>query len=269
MPAWAQEVFGPVAPVIRFSTAEEAAAIAAQTEYGLSLGILTRDVMRGLDLARRSRPASCTSTSRPSTTRPTCPSAASSTQAPAPASAAPPTWTPSPRPAGSPSAATSRPTRSDRRPPFVAHAPRNAAASGAGSGDAAAGVARDRDLRARARLACSAPSARGPPARAAERPSFNHHRAERTPPALAAASAPPCESEEPVRCVIVGGQLPPAGRGRPAQHPFRERLVGRQAPTVPGGERGAPGRVKQNEQASRTDDPGGARAGLLLRLAGG
>jgi benzaldehyde dehydrogenase (NAD) len=53
MPAWAQEVFGPVAPVVRFSTAEEAAALAAQTEYGLSLGILTRDVMRGLDLARK------------------------------------------------------------------------------------------------------------------------------------------------------------------------------------------------------------------------
>ena len=52
-PAWAQEVFGPVAPVIRFSSAEEAAAIAAQTEYGLSLGILTRDVMRGLELARK------------------------------------------------------------------------------------------------------------------------------------------------------------------------------------------------------------------------
>ena len=53
MPAWAQEVFGPVAPVIRFSTAEEAVALAAQTEYGLSLGILTKDVMRGLDLARK------------------------------------------------------------------------------------------------------------------------------------------------------------------------------------------------------------------------
>jgi benzaldehyde dehydrogenase (NAD) len=53
MPAWAQEVFGPVAPVIKFSSAEEAAEIAAQTEYGLSLGILTRDVMRGLDLARK------------------------------------------------------------------------------------------------------------------------------------------------------------------------------------------------------------------------
>jgi benzaldehyde dehydrogenase (NAD) len=53
MPAYANEVFGPVAPVVRFSTADEAAKLAADTEYGLSLGILTRDVMRGLDLARR------------------------------------------------------------------------------------------------------------------------------------------------------------------------------------------------------------------------
>ena len=53
MPAYANEVFGPVAPVIRFSTADEAAKLAADTEYGLSLGILTSSVMRGLDLARR------------------------------------------------------------------------------------------------------------------------------------------------------------------------------------------------------------------------
>jgi benzaldehyde dehydrogenase (NAD) len=53
MPAYANEVFGPVAPVLRFATPDEAAAIAADSEYGLSLGILTRDVMRGLDLARR------------------------------------------------------------------------------------------------------------------------------------------------------------------------------------------------------------------------
>jgi benzaldehyde dehydrogenase (NAD) len=53
MPAYAGEVFGPVAPVIRFSTADEAAKLAADTEYGLSLGILTRDVMRGLELANR------------------------------------------------------------------------------------------------------------------------------------------------------------------------------------------------------------------------
>jgi benzaldehyde dehydrogenase (NAD) len=53
MPAYASEVFGPVAPVLRFSTAQDAAKLAAASEYGLSLGILTRDVMRGLDLARQ------------------------------------------------------------------------------------------------------------------------------------------------------------------------------------------------------------------------
>jgi benzaldehyde dehydrogenase (NAD) len=53
MPAYANEVFGPVAPVVRFGTAAEAAKLAADSEYGLSLGILTRDVMRGLDLARQ------------------------------------------------------------------------------------------------------------------------------------------------------------------------------------------------------------------------
>jgi len=53
MPAYANEVFGPVAPVLKFGTADEAAAIAASSEYGLSLAILTADPMRGLDLARR------------------------------------------------------------------------------------------------------------------------------------------------------------------------------------------------------------------------
>jgi benzaldehyde dehydrogenase (NAD) len=40
MRAWTDEVFGPVAPVIAFSTIEEAIALAQDTEYGLSLGIL-------------------------------------------------------------------------------------------------------------------------------------------------------------------------------------------------------------------------------------
>ena len=53
MPAYADEVFGPVAPVIRFSDVDEAAKLAADSQYGLSLGILTSDVMRGLDLARK------------------------------------------------------------------------------------------------------------------------------------------------------------------------------------------------------------------------
>ncbi|MGW4643290.1 benzaldehyde dehydrogenase [Sphaerisporangium sp. NPDC004334] len=50
-PAYAEEVFGPVAPVMPFSSLEEAASLAGDSEYGLSLGILTRDAMKGLALA--------------------------------------------------------------------------------------------------------------------------------------------------------------------------------------------------------------------------
>ncbi|MEV5438467.1 aldehyde dehydrogenase family protein [Streptomyces sp. NPDC052682] len=52
-PAYAEEVFGPVAPVRPFHSADEAAALAAESPYGLSLGIVTRDPARGLDLAER------------------------------------------------------------------------------------------------------------------------------------------------------------------------------------------------------------------------
>ncbi|WP_353952564.1 aldehyde dehydrogenase family protein [Knoellia sp. S7-12] len=52
-PAYASEVFGPVAPVVSFADADEAASLAADSPYGLSLGIITRDVMAGLDLADR------------------------------------------------------------------------------------------------------------------------------------------------------------------------------------------------------------------------
>ncbi|MHB9855182.1 benzaldehyde dehydrogenase [Streptomyces krungchingensis] len=52
-PAYTEEVFGPVAPVRPFSTPEEAAALASAGPYGLSLGIVTRDTARGLDLAER------------------------------------------------------------------------------------------------------------------------------------------------------------------------------------------------------------------------
>jgi benzaldehyde dehydrogenase (NAD) len=52
-PAYAQEVFGPVAPVTRFSTDDQAIKLATDTEYGLSLGILTGDPTRGLELAAR------------------------------------------------------------------------------------------------------------------------------------------------------------------------------------------------------------------------
>jgi len=52
-PAYAAEVFGPVASVVPFSTAEEAATLAADSEYGLALSIFTQDVLAGLDLAER------------------------------------------------------------------------------------------------------------------------------------------------------------------------------------------------------------------------
>ncbi|MFE2431139.1 benzaldehyde dehydrogenase [Streptomyces sp. NPDC059373] len=52
-PAYTEEVFGPVAPIRTFANADEAVALATASAYGLSLGILTRDVMRGLELAER------------------------------------------------------------------------------------------------------------------------------------------------------------------------------------------------------------------------
>jgi len=53
IPAYDNEVFGPVAPVSSFSSLDEAARLASDSEYGLSLGILTTDVMHGLELADR------------------------------------------------------------------------------------------------------------------------------------------------------------------------------------------------------------------------
>jgi len=52
-PAFTQEIFGPVAPVTRFSTLDDAVRLATHSEYGLSLGIVTPDIMRGLALADR------------------------------------------------------------------------------------------------------------------------------------------------------------------------------------------------------------------------
>ncbi|MER6443006.1 MULTISPECIES: aldehyde dehydrogenase family protein [unclassified Streptomyces] len=52
-PAYAEEVFGPVAPVRAFADTDEAVALASAGPYGLSLGIVTRDTARGLDLAER------------------------------------------------------------------------------------------------------------------------------------------------------------------------------------------------------------------------
>ncbi|MGW3287028.1 benzaldehyde dehydrogenase [Streptomyces sp. NPDC001002] len=51
--AYTEEIFGPVAPVVPFQGLDEAVRLATDTEYGLSLGILTRDVAKGLALADR------------------------------------------------------------------------------------------------------------------------------------------------------------------------------------------------------------------------
>lgn len=51
--AYCDEVFGPVASVVSYSTDEEAIALASDTEYGLSLGIVSRDVMAALEIAQQ------------------------------------------------------------------------------------------------------------------------------------------------------------------------------------------------------------------------
>lgn len=53
IPAYEQEVFGPVAVVTPFATVDDAVKLASDSEYGLVLGILTADVARGLALAER------------------------------------------------------------------------------------------------------------------------------------------------------------------------------------------------------------------------
>jgi benzaldehyde dehydrogenase (NAD) len=53
MRAYTDEIFGPVAVVTPFSTADEAVELTTDTEYGLALGILSHDVMKAVELADR------------------------------------------------------------------------------------------------------------------------------------------------------------------------------------------------------------------------
>jgi benzaldehyde dehydrogenase (NAD) len=49
--AYQEEIFGPVAPIVGFQDIDEVARLATETECGLSLAILTTDIMSGLALA--------------------------------------------------------------------------------------------------------------------------------------------------------------------------------------------------------------------------
>ena len=53
LPAWTDEIFGPVAPVTTFRTDEEALALANSSEYGLVGAVYSRSMSRGLALAQR------------------------------------------------------------------------------------------------------------------------------------------------------------------------------------------------------------------------
>ncbi|HTJ35314.1 MAG TPA: aldehyde dehydrogenase family protein [Dactylosporangium sp.] len=51
--AFAEEIFGPVAPVARFDDVDEAVAMANESPYGLQAAVFTRDIGRAFDVARR------------------------------------------------------------------------------------------------------------------------------------------------------------------------------------------------------------------------
>lgn len=53
MRVWKEEVFGPVLPVVKFSTEEEAVELANQTTYGLGSYVYTRDIKRAERVARQ------------------------------------------------------------------------------------------------------------------------------------------------------------------------------------------------------------------------
>jgi benzaldehyde dehydrogenase (NAD) len=53
LPAWTDEIFGPVAPVTTFRTDDEALALANASDYGLVGAVYSRSMSRGLALAQR------------------------------------------------------------------------------------------------------------------------------------------------------------------------------------------------------------------------
>jgi len=53
LPTFHEEVFGPVAPLMRFETIEEAIAMANDSPYGLQSAVFTNDINKALDIAYR------------------------------------------------------------------------------------------------------------------------------------------------------------------------------------------------------------------------
>jgi succinate-semialdehyde dehydrogenase/glutarate-semialdehyde dehydrogenase len=52
-PILSEEIFGPVAPIVTFSTEEEAVRLANNTEYGLAAYVFTKDLYRGLRMGEK------------------------------------------------------------------------------------------------------------------------------------------------------------------------------------------------------------------------
>jgi benzaldehyde dehydrogenase (NAD) len=53
LPAWTDEIFGPVAPITTFSSDEEAISLANSSDYGLVGAVYSRSLSRGLSVANR------------------------------------------------------------------------------------------------------------------------------------------------------------------------------------------------------------------------
>jgi succinate-semialdehyde dehydrogenase/glutarate-semialdehyde dehydrogenase len=59
MPAYSEEIFGPVASVIKVDNIDEAIKVANDTQFGLGAGVFTRDKNKGEDIAKNKLNAGC------------------------------------------------------------------------------------------------------------------------------------------------------------------------------------------------------------------
>ncbi|MGH8847901.1 MAG: aldehyde dehydrogenase family protein, partial [Polaromonas sp.] len=53
MRVYGEESFGPIAPIVRVRSADEAVRVASDTDYGLAAAVFGRDIARTLQVARR------------------------------------------------------------------------------------------------------------------------------------------------------------------------------------------------------------------------